>query len=81
MSPAYFDDILEFFRLVFESLVKCPQIGNQRTIDLACDGDMHSGGESVVRALRSVDIIVGMDRLFGTYDTSQDLDCSVADDL
>ena len=42
---------------------------------------MHGGGERVVRGLRHVDVVVGMDRLLGSHLAAHNFNGAVGDDF
>lgn len=42
---------------------------------------MHYCGKSIVGGGRHVDVVVRVNRLFGTLLTAEDLDCAVGDDF
>ncbi len=49
--------------------------------DLFGGGNMHGGGKDVVGGLTFVDVVVGMNRFFGTYDAAGHLDSPVGYNL
>ena len=49
--------------------------------DLLGGGDVHGGRERVVRRLRHVDVVVGVDRLLAAQLAAGQLDGAVGDDL
>ena len=55
--------------------------GDQHSLHALGGGDVHGGGEGVVRRLRHVDVVVGMDRLLGSDFAAGDFDGAVGDDL
>ena len=55
--------------------------GNQRVLHSLRRRDVHGRGERVVRRLRHVDVIVGMDRLLRSHLAAGNFDRAVRDDL
>ena len=55
--------------------------GTQPVHDLLDRRDVHRGGEGVVRRLRHVHVVVGMDRLLGAHHPARQLNRPVRDDL
>src|ERR1700740_905016 len=67
MGAADFDDGTEFLGLCVESVAKLFYGGNQAARGFGGGGDVHGGGKSVVRGLRHVDVVVGMDGFLAAH--------------
>ena len=81
VCAAYLDQILPTCRLGRERLVEPLELRQQLVMDLLHRRDVHGGGKAVVRRLPHVDVVVGMDRLFGADLAAEDLDSAIGDDL
>lgn len=80
MSSANLDDVLEVDRFLSQHFSEALEVWNQELIHLCHCSDMHDSGESVVGTLASVAVVVGVDH-FGAQFASEDLDCSIGNDL
>lgn len=83
MCAANLDNLLglELVHLGLQGVSQAAQGRNQLTLDLEDGGDVHDGGEGVVRGGAAVDVIVGVDGFLAALLAAQDLDGSVGDDL
>lgn len=75
------DDGAELLGLVINSLVESLKGGDQLVGDLENSRNVHDSGESVVRRLGHVDVVVGVNRLLGTKLAAKQLNCTVGNDL
>ena len=75
------DDLFESLGLRVQSISQLSQSRNEVLANLNDGGNMHDGGEGVVRALAHVNVVIRVDWLFGTEFTSEHLDCPVRNDL
>ena len=81
VSAADFYDVLEFFSLGCNRIVTALDSGNQRVLHPFRGCDVHGGGEGIVRRLRHVDVIVGMNRLLRSQHAARQFNGAVGDHL
>ena len=81
MGAADLDDGFEGLRLVVERIVQGLQRRDQPEGDLFGRSDMHRGRESVVRRLRAIDVVIGMDGVFRADFAAENLDGAIGDDF
>ena len=81
MGPADFHHVGELAGLGINGLVHALDRGNQRAMNAFGGGNVHGRGKSVVRGLRHVDVIVGMDGVFRAQHAAGQLDGAVGDHL
>ena len=62
-------------------VAEVPHGWQQPVVDHLDGGDVHGGGEGVVRRLAAVDVVVGMHRLLRAHHAAGDLDRAVGDHL
>ena len=79
MRAADFHYIGELAGLGVDGLLHALDRGDQRAMDALGGGNVHGRGESIVRGLRHVDVIVGMDRVFRAEHAAGQLDGAVGD--
>ena len=65
MGAADFHDVLELLRFGRDQFFQRVKFGKQTAAGLEHGSNVHGCREGVVRGLRHVDVIVGMDRFFG----------------
>lgn len=70
MGSADFDDLFKLRGLGLKGVTKAFQGGHEGLFNLEDCGDVHDGGESIVRRGGHVDVVVGMDGLLGAHCTS-----------
>ncbi len=81
VGPANLDDAVEFFDLLLQRAVQLLQPRQQHVPCGHCGGDMHGGGESVVRRLAHVAVIVRVHRVFRADGTTHQFDRAIGNDL
>ena len=81
VRAADLDDLVESLRLRVEGISQRSQGRDEILADLENGSNVHDGGESVVRALAHVNVVVGVDWFLGAKFTAQDLDRPVRNDL
>ena len=81
VRPADLDDVGPRLGLVRQRVAQRPHRREQGADDLLGRGDVHGGREGVVRRLRHVHVIVGVDRGLGPELATGPLDGAVGDDL
>src|SRR5262245_24384735 len=62
MGAANLDDIAPFFRFLRDGITQLLHRWDEPLFHVYCCGDAHRGRKRVVRRLRHVDVIVGMNR-------------------
>ena len=81
VGAADLDDVLESLGLVGERAVQLLQARQRHVARHHRDRHVHRRGESVVRGLAHVDVVVGVDRFFRSDLAAQHLDGAVRDHL
>ena len=81
MRAANLDDVVKFLRLGGDRIVNGLDRRNQRILHPVGGRDVHRGGKRIVRRLRHVHVIVGMDRLLRSHLAAGNLNRAVRDDL
>ena len=81
MGAPDFGDVLELHGPGLQRVAEGGHRAEQPEHDLLGHRDVHGGREGVVRRLRHVDVVVGMDGLLGAHDPAAELDGPVGDDL
>ena len=81
MGAADLDDIVEFLRLGGDRVVNGSDRRNQRVLHSFRSRNVHRRRKRVVRRLRHVDVVVGMDRLLRSHLAARNFDGAVGDDL
>ncbi len=81
MGAPDLDDRVEFLRLRQQRVAHVLDRRNERVLHSLGGGDVHRGGKGVVRRLRHVDVVIGMDRLLRSHLAAGDLDGPVGEDL
>src|SRR6266699_1902023 len=81
MGAADFYDVRELRGFGVERIAKSFDGGKQAARSFRGGGDVHGRGEGVVGRLRHVDVVVGMDGLFGPHFAAGNLDGAVGDDF
>ena len=81
MGAADLDNVFELIRFRGQRAVQLFQTRQQHIARHHADGDMHRGGEGVVRGLAHVHMVIGMDRLFRSHHPAQHFDGAVRDHL
>lgn len=81
VSATDFDDVVELDGFGMERLAELCDSGNESVDELFGGGDVHGRGEGVVGRLGHVDVVVGMNRFFGSHDSAGDFNGAVGDDL
>lgn len=77
------DDLLslEVLDLGLEGVAQAVKGGEELVLDLEHGGDVHYGGESIVRGGAAVDVVIGVDGLLAAHLAAEDLNSPVGDDL
>jgi len=81
VGAADLDDVLEASCLVVQRIAQDLQGRHQSVMHLFGAGNVHGGGECVVRGLAAIDMIVGMDRGFGSDLAAKRFDGQIGNDL
>ena len=81
MCAADLDDAVELLLFGRQCITQVTQRGQQALDQHAGPGDMHCGGKGIVRGLRHVDVVVGMDRILAAHLAARELDRPVGDHL
>ena len=81
MGAADFDDPREFFCFGVERVAKFFDGGQEATGRFGSRGNVHGRRERVIRGLRHVDVVIGMDGFFAAQDAAREFDGAVADDF
>src|SRR5277367_4147426 len=81
MGAADFYDVGEFLGFGVERVTKFFYGGEETLTRFGGGGDVHGGGEGVVRGLRHVYVVVGVDGLFCAQRAAGDFDGAVGDDF
>ena len=81
MGAANLDNVRPSFGLGVQGRMQMRQCGQQMVGDFHRAGNVHSGRESVVRALAHVDMVIRMDGLFRAHLAAQHLNRAVGDDF
>ena len=81
VGAADLDDVAELFRLRRQRVTQARDRGHELVHHLLGGGDVHRGRERVVRALRHVDVVVGVDGLLAAHLAAGQLDGAVRDHL
>ena len=61
MGAANLDDVIKLHPLLLQRCMELPKARQEPGLNLHGDSNVHGRGESVIGALTSVDVIVGMD--------------------
>src|SRR5882762_1454002 len=75
------DYVFENLRFAVQRVAQLSYRWNQLSFELLGRRDVHGGGEGVVRRLRQVDVIVGMDGLLAAECATRELDGAIGDHL
>ena len=67
MRSAALDDTLVLCFEAFERVYQRVDSRQQLAVNRRCSRDVHGGGEGVVRALRHIHVVVGVQELFACY--------------
>ena len=81
MGTTDLDDIFESLRLRVQGISQPNQGRNEILADFKDGGNVHSGGESIIRTLAHVDVVIGVDRLLRAEFATEDLNRPVRNDL
>src|SRR6476646_7313947 len=81
MRAADFYDVGEFLGFGVERVAKFFHGGEQAKFGFRGGGDVHGGGKSVVRGLRHIYVVVGMNGLFAAHCAAGDFDGAIRDDF
>lgn len=83
MRPANLDDLLglELINLLLQRIPQALHARYELILNFQDSGDVHDGREGIIGGGGAVDMVVGMDRLFGAHGAAQDLDGAVRDDF
>lgn len=81
VSSTNLDDLFELLNLLLQRISQALQRGKKSLFEFEDCGNVHDGGEGIVGGRGSVNVVVGMDRLFGAHLATEDLNCTVRDDL
>ena len=77
MGAADFDDFFPSLGFLGKRLVEVLQGGQQFMHNLLRAGDVHRSWVGVIGGLAHVDVVIGMNRLFGAHHAAQHLDGAV----
>lgn len=75
------DDMSESVHLGLESVTQVPQRRQKVVLEVQNSGNVHDCREGVVGGGGAVNVVVGVDGLLGAHLSTEDLNCSVRDDL
>ena len=64
VSTTYLDDVLKLVSLLCQRALQLLQSGEKAAVDLHGNSNVHSRGESIVGALTTIDVVVGMNWSF-----------------
>src|SRR6202034_234033 len=81
VGAADFDQVAKGMRFLVQGVAQRLNGGDEVALDLLRGSDVHGGGERVVRGLRHVDVIVGMNGLLAPHVAAGELNGAVGDDL
>ena len=81
MSSTNFDDLGILARLLFESLEESLERRDELANELNADSNVHGSREGIVGGLTLVNVVVGVNWLFGAEFVSKDLVTTVGDDF
>ena len=81
MRAANLYHVRELFGLCFKRLLHTPHRRDQRIVHAFGGGNVHGRGKSVIRRLRHIDVVVGMDRILRPKHAPGQLDGAIGDDF
>ena len=81
MRASNFDNVLELIGLGVQCSIQRFQGGNEVLGDLHDSGNVHHSGERVIRRLRHVDMVIGVNGVLGAQLATQKGDGAVGDDF
>lgn len=58
-----------------------PQFRQEMIFNEAYSSNMHGGRKDIITTLRSIDMIISMNRIFTSHYSTSNLNCSIANDL